>query len=220
MRTYLFFGYREWATNIYQQLSVTGGNWKLITTDKFCTKEIIDDIKPDMIFFVGWSWIVPKEIIDGYYCYCIHPSPLPKYRGGSPIQNQIINGETKSAVTLFRMNNDVDSGHIIKQEEFSLEGYLEDILPRITYVSVKLINSLIQDYDWLGCVLFKAQNEEEATYYRRRRPEDSELAPFSFMLLTAKQIYDMVRCLQSPYPEVSIKCKEGRLILEKVRYEL
>ena len=48
----------------------------------------------------------------------LHPSPLPKYRGGSPIQNQIINGESKSAVTLFKINNKIDQGDIIYQKEF------------------------------------------------------------------------------------------------------
>jgi len=51
---------------------------------------------------------VPIELIDEYDCYCIHPSDLPKYRGGSPIQNQIIDGVKDSAVTLFKMDYDLD----------------------------------------------------------------------------------------------------------------
>ena len=61
----------------------------------------------------------------------LHPSPLPKYRGGSPIQNQIINGEKNSAVTLFKMTRNLDDGDIYKQIPFSLKGSLDDIFNRI-----------------------------------------------------------------------------------------
>ena len=42
----------------------------------------------------------------------LHPSPLPKFRGGSPIQNQIIRNKKKSMVTIFRINNILDGGDI------------------------------------------------------------------------------------------------------------
>ena len=219
MKTYLFFAYREWAINIYQWLSNNGDSWKLITVDKFCNKEIIDDIKPDIIFFVGWSWVVPKEITDAYPCLCLHPSPLPKYRGGSPIQNQIINGETDSAATIFKMGDEMDAGDIIKQSPLSLDGYLDDILNRIEAVGRNLLYEIIEDYTW-DAVQGKVQDDSVATWYPRRRPEYSELRPIDLTEFSAKQIYDMVRCLQPPYPEVFINCKEGKLILEKVRYEL
>ena len=50
----------------------------------------------------------------------LHPSPLPKYRGGSPIQNQIIRGVVDSMVTIFVMNDKIDAGDIIAQSPFLL----------------------------------------------------------------------------------------------------
>ena len=74
----------------------------------------------------------------------LHPSPLPKYRGGSPIQNQIINGEKKSAVTIFKINNILDGGDIYYQKKISLEGSLNEIFDRIiklgTEGTLRIIN--------------------------------------------------------------------------------
>ena len=56
-----------------------------------CSKELIDGINPDWIFFFHWSDIVSKEIYTNYKCVTIHTGRLPKDRGGSPLQNQILN---------------------------------------------------------------------------------------------------------------------------------
>lgn len=77
------------------------------------------------------------ETINNYLCICLHPSPLPRYRGGSPIQNQIINGEVESAVTYFKMNNEIDAGPIIWQQNFSLDGDLKDVFSRISETGKK-----------------------------------------------------------------------------------
>ena len=81
---------------------------------------------PEIIFFIGWSWIIDDHLIKSNKCICLHPSPLPKYRGGSPIQHQIINGESLSAVTFFEMTNDLDAGdmdaHIALMELEKLNG--------------------------------------------------------------------------------------------------
>ncbi len=219
MKTYLYFGYREWAINIFNRIRKTGGNWELCTRPALCNKEFIDEIKPDIIFFYGWSWKVADDIIDAYPCLCLHPSPLPKYRGGSPIQNQIINGETESAVTIFKMGKGIDDGHIIKQHPMSLEGYLCDIFDRMVEIGERLTWQIIESYNW-DVVQGKPQDESDASYCYRRNPTQSEIFPESFQMVSAELIYDMVRCLQHPYPEVFIKCKTGKLILERVRYEI
>ena len=51
---------------------------------------------PTYILFYGWSKIIDNKIINDFECIMLHPSPLPKYRGGSPIQNQIINGDLEA----------------------------------------------------------------------------------------------------------------------------
>ena len=57
---------------------------------KKINKKIIKKINPKIIFFIYWSKIVKEEIFDKYTCIQLHSSDLPKFKGGSPIQNQII----------------------------------------------------------------------------------------------------------------------------------
>ena len=91
--------------------------------NKFNADDVID-FRPDLILFYGWSWKISSKLIENCNYIMLHPSPLPKYRGGSPIQNQIINGETKSKVALFIMDDGIDTVAIIAQENISFEGSL------------------------------------------------------------------------------------------------
>ena len=103
-------GYRSWAISIYKELK-KNKKLKILIIDKkpkLKNREILS-FNPKFILFYGWSWKVSKVLINRYKCIMLHPSKLPQYRGGSPIQNQIIDGKKKSAITLFRMNNKIDS---------------------------------------------------------------------------------------------------------------
>ena len=93
--------------------------------------------KPEIIFFPDWSWIIPNEIISNYKCICFHESNLPKFRGGSPIQNQIIRGITKTKTTAFIMNEKIDAGDIILQKNLSLEGSIQEIFSRMSENDVR-----------------------------------------------------------------------------------
>ena len=81
-------------------------DFKIICSKQTYNENIIHEYVPDMILWYGWSWIISEKIIENYFCVMLHPSPLPKYRGGSPIQNQIIRGEKYSKVTLFKMTKE------------------------------------------------------------------------------------------------------------------
>ena len=81
--------------------------------------EIFQKLNPDMVVVVAFGQILPKEIIDypPLKCLNIHPSLLPKYRGAAPLNWQIIRGETKTGVTIMLMDEGMDSGDILMQEE-------------------------------------------------------------------------------------------------------
>ena len=117
----LICGYRDWSYKLY--LKLKSYDYDVVyVDDKDFLNLTINDLKPKLIFFIGWSWLVKQDIINNYKCICLHPSPLPKYRGGSPIQNQIIRGEKDSAVTLFIMDEGIDTGDIILQKDLLLSG--------------------------------------------------------------------------------------------------
>ena len=134
MKKVMICGYRDWSYQLYSKLEYIYDCDMTYIDDNHFLETAIKEIQPDIIFFIGWSWIVEQDIIDNYPCICLRPSPLPKYRGGSPIQHQIINGEKESAVTLFEMDGGIDTGDILYQESFSLDGDLKDVFNRIVHI--------------------------------------------------------------------------------------
>jgi methionyl-tRNA formyltransferase len=84
--------------------------------------ETFAQFKPDMVVVAAFGQILPKAILDfpRFGCLNIHPSLLPRYRGAAPINWSIIRGETKTGVTIMLMDEGMDSGDILTQEETPL----------------------------------------------------------------------------------------------------
>ena len=210
----IYYGYRDWAINIFSKILVEE---KYLVNSK--NYSIIEYIKPDLIFFIGWSDIIPNEIIEKYICICLHPSTLPKYRGGSPIQNQIINGEIDSSVSFFIMDKKIDNGDILYQPYLSLDGNLNKIFKDIELIGVEYINKIILDYKHNQVITFK-QDDSEATFYRRRKESDSEIKIEEILNSEPLYLYNKIRSLNDPYPNAFIKCKNGKkLYILESKYE-
>ncbi len=79
----------------------------------------LENIAPDLIVTAAYGQILPKTILDipSLGCINVHASLLPKYRGASPIQQAIMDGETKTGITIMYMDVGMDTGDIILQKE-------------------------------------------------------------------------------------------------------
>ena len=172
----------------------------------------ISEFQPDLVLFYGWSNIISDELIKDYTCLMLHPSPLPKYRGGSPIQNPIIRGEKKSAVTIFKMDRGIDTGPIAGQQEFNLEGSLNEIFKRIEIVGYNLTKDIL-----LNGLNLNSQDNSKATTYKRLNPSLSEITKEDLNNSSFEYLQNKVRMLQDPYPNPYIKAKDGtKLFISKV----
>ena len=178
-------------------------------------KEILDE-KPDIIITCAYGQIIPKELLDypKYGCINIHASLLPKLRGGAPIHKAIINGYEKTGVTIMYMDEKMDSGDIIYQEEIKIEdddnaGTLFDKLSVLgSEMIIKVLPSIID-----GTNKRIKQNEEEVTYaYNITREE--EKVDFN---LSTKDVYNKIRGLY-PWPigYTSLDGKKVKLHLSRV----
>ncbi|MCP1143994.1 methionyl-tRNA formyltransferase [Lysinibacillus endophyticus] len=80
-------------------------------------------LKPDLIVTAAYGQILPKNLLDTppLGCVNVHASLLPKYRGGAPIHQAIIDGEEKTGVTIMYMAEKLDAGDIISQREITIE---------------------------------------------------------------------------------------------------
>ena len=194
-------GYREWALNIYNALANnTDHTYLIVRSQSQFNEDSLRDFKPDLILFYGWSWYIADTLLKDYTCLMLHPSPLPKYRGGSPIQNQIIAGEKNSKVSIFIMNDEIDAGDIIGQEDISLEGTLRSIFKQIEEVGIRLTLKIITDG-----LHPKPQNHANATYFKRRKKTDSEITLEELTGNTAEFLSNKIRMLADPYPNAYIK---------------
>lgn len=205
----VFVGYRDWALEILELLkSHQSANWQIVGPWPF---EKVKYSKADIILLYGWSQIVDKAFLDIAPCISLHPSPLPKYRGGSPIQHQILAGEKKSVVTLYLVTEGIDEGPVIASKSFPLDGELNDILQRISLIGAELTIKMLDSLAEKRFAPFP-QDESKATVYKRRHPSESEITLEEISLSSAKYIYNKIRALQDPYPNAFITCGDGEKI--------
>ena len=181
----------------------------LLSSPKKLTINYLKRKKPEIIFFPDWSWIIPNEIISNYKCICFHESNLPKFRGGSPIQNQIIRGVTKTKTTAFIMNEKIDAGDIILQKNLSLEGSIQEIFSRMAENDYSLILKIINGK-------YKRRKQSgKSTTYSRRKPKESELKSLNH---SVNYLYNFIRMLEDPYPNAFIRIGKQKLIFKKAIY--
>lgn len=91
-----------------------------------CIKDDYQDIlalKPDLIITCAYGQFIPSVLIDypKYKAINTHGSLLPKYRGGAPIQYSIINGESKTGISIIYMTKKMDAGDILYVKELPID---------------------------------------------------------------------------------------------------
>jgi methionyl-tRNA formyltransferase len=133
--------------------------------------EVFKKLNPDMVVLVAFGQILPKAIIDypPLKCLNIHPSLLPKYRGAAPLNWQIIRGETKTGVSIMIMDEGMDSGDILLQEETQLSA---------TETFGELHDRLAQ----LGAELLIKSIEQMADGTAKRKPQEVSGVTFAPLL--------------------------------------
>lgn len=138
--------------------------------------ELINTIKklnPDFIVVVAFGQILSKEILDIPKDGCIngHASLLPKYRGASPIQSMILNGDKIVGTTTMLMSEGLDSGDILEQYSFEIadEETGGSLFDKLSDETAKLIIHTILNFQNINPI---KQNEEEATYVKTIKKED------------------------------------------------
>ena len=162
--------------------------------DELSHKALVE-FKPDYVFFTHWNWIVKDDIHESFNCVVFHTAPLPYGRGGSPIQNLILEGFDKAPVCAIKMTRELDSGPIYGSSIISLAGPLKDIFSRINVAINELINEILENnpsaVPQLG----------EPHVFKRLTIEDNKIP----VGLELKEIYDRIRMVDhDEYPNAFI----------------
>jgi len=109
-----------------------------------------------------------------YGFWNVHPSLLPKYRGPSPLIYPILNGDNKTGITLIQVNENMDQGNIIKQQEFPIGESTTrlDIESQIAPIASKLIQSTLSDLINGLDIATYPQNNDMATFTKSIKKQD------------------------------------------------
>jgi methionyl-tRNA formyltransferase len=108
----------------------------------------LHSLKLDFIVVVAYGKIIPKSILNipKYGCINIHGSILPKYRGASPVQECLKNGDTKTGLTTMYMSERMDEGNILQIQEIKIDiiDKTPDIFRKFVNIGPNLLYSTLQ----------------------------------------------------------------------------
>lgn len=166
-----------------------------VLTPKVIDDEFIEEFKKyeiDLALVVAYGKILPKKILDlpKYGFINVHFSLLPKYRGASPVETAILNGDDVTGVTIINMNEKMDEGDIIFEKEFNIleNDQTLDVFNKALDITNENILNVIENIK-NGKTNPKKQDEKDATYTKKLTKDMSKL-DFN---KSAKDIHNKVR---------------------------
>jgi methionyl-tRNA formyltransferase len=156
------------------------------------------EINPDAIIVVGYGRIIPKWMLDlpRFGNINLHASLLPKYRGAAPIQWAIANGESVTGVTTMRIDEGLDTGDILLQQELGIadDDTAETLSPKLAEIGAELMIETLRGMD-AGTIKSRSQDNAAATLAPILTKEEGRL-DFS---RSAQETYNRFRGFQ-PWP--------------------
>ena len=144
---------------------------------------------PDIIFVIDFGQIIKPPFLDAM-CLNIHPSLLPKYRGAAPIQRALLNGESVTGVSVFRLVKAMDAGEILAHEKFVVpENYsASDLYITLAEIGCRITAEALEKFPDLK---FTPQDDSQASYADKLNKSEFELS----QSMTAKKFCATVRAL-------------------------
>ncbi len=152
-----------------------GGSFELTNIEAL---EKIKAADPEVLVLASYGKILPKEILElpKYAPVNVHPSLLPKYRGPSPIQTAILNGDKTTGVTIMRMNEKMDEGEFYLKAKYQLKGSetASELSDTLANLGKDLLHHVVH-YLALKKIKTKPQDHTKATYTKIINKEDGKI---------------------------------------------
>ncbi len=155
---------------------------EVLTPENMSSPEVISrlrELEPDFIAVAAFGQKLPKELLElpKYACLNVHPSLLPKYRGGNPVQRQIMSGEQASGVSIIYMSEQMDAGDICIQKTTGIG-------PNETYGTLEKRLSILGAHALLEAILLVYTGRAP------RAPQDEKEKEMAFHLKQGEEIID------------------------------
>ncbi len=205
---------KTWNNKNFKKLTKKFPHFKffLITKKEYLTFKAIQKINPKYIFFPHWSFIIPKEIYENYECVVFHMSDLPFGRGGSPLQNLILQGIKKTKISALCVNENIDSGDIYFKYDLDIS---KKSAQKIYKKASKIIFfKMIPQFLKTKPKAFKQNGK--VTIFKRRMPKQSNLNSLENPNL--EKIFDFIRMLDAPsYPKAFLNLQNFTIEFKEVK---
>ncbi len=137
-------------------------------------KDQLKEMDPQIAVIAAYAKIVSKSVLEipRLGTFGIHPSLLPRYRGATPIQTAILNGDHETGATLFKVDEKVDHGPILSSKKIEIEerDTYRSLENKLALYGAELFERLLKNPDDLKNLT--SQNETEATYTQKFKTSD------------------------------------------------
>ncbi len=153
-------------------------------------EDAIRNVKPDFIIVAAFGQILPKSILDIAPCINLHASLLPQYRGASPVQQSLLNGDEKTGVTSMMMEEGLDTGDMLEKIEFAIpkDMRLHALMQQLTEDACVLTLSTIRGFE---NITPEKQDNSQATLCKKIKKSDGEID-----FVDAESIYNKYRAFE------------------------
>ncbi len=115
------------------------------------TIEKISAYKPDLIVVAAFGQILPGKLLElpVHGCINVHASLLPKYRGASPIQASILNGDEETGITIMQMDEGLDTGDILLQKSLKIESMdtAESLFNKLAFLGKDALGEALKEIE-------------------------------------------------------------------------
>lgn len=174
--------------------------------------EIIKSLAPDIIFSFYYRKLICNEIlkIPKLGAFNMHGSLLPKYRGRCPLNWVLINGEKKTGVTLHKMIQKADAGDIAGKKEIKItfKDTAYSLDKKISKTAAKLLAEILPQLK-KNKIKFIPQNNNKATYFSGRKPEDGKIN----WKKSSLEIYNLIKAVTYPFPGAFTFYKDKKIFI-------
>ena len=158
----------------------------------------IKALAPDIIIVVAYGKLLPQEVLDiaPYGAINVHGSILPKYRGAAPIQWAVLNGETKTGITIMQMDKGLDTGDMLSVWETDIlaQETAGELFERLSVQGAKCLIETLEQIK-AGQLSPVPQDDSRSSYAPQLRKEDSAVN----WAKSAQEIHNQIRGL-NPWP--------------------
>ncbi len=166
-------------------------------------------IECEYIVVAAYGQILPKSILQHAPCINLHASILPQYRGASPIQQSLLNGDKRTGVTAMLMDEGLDTGDILKIEYIDIDDdeMLEGLFDKLTQTATSLTIDVLKTFSQLKP---EKQDDTKATHCKKITKADG-MVEFN----DALELYNRYRAF-TPWPGIFL---QSGLKLKKISLE-